>query len=315
MSPPPTTVVYCFDKGYAPYGAVSTFSLISNAKSALEIFWIVPHEDQASIVPLLSAVEEKTGQSVTLITVLPDLFDTWKVINHISRGTYLRLLIPSLINESRVIYLDADTLILSDLSPLFSMDMGNHLIAGVKDPGDTIAQFPRHAGDPYLNAGVLLMNLDALRADVFLEKAQALYQKHETEIVYLDQCLINKYAEGRKLVVDSGWNRLVFSHSYTASSFEQLVQDSETAILHFVSQFKPWQRWCTPVVFDFWWQYGNRLGVENLKPETLTTSTADHALTIARYFDEKERFSEASIIKSKMIDDLIALLKGNAATA
>ncbi|SAK40625.1 General stress protein A [Caballeronia pedi] len=311
----PITVAYCFDKGYAPYAAVSTFSLASNAKSALQIFWIVPQEDQASIVPIKSVVEQKTGLSIKLITVPPDHFDNWKTLGHISRGTYLRLLIPTLIHESRVIYVDADTLVMSDLGPLFSMDMGDHLIAGVPDPGASMSRIPRRVDDPYLNAGVLLMDLDALRNDGMLEKAKGLYQEHEHQLELLDQCLLNKYAEGRKLVVDSGWNRMMFSHAITESHFNEILKEDNLAILHFVTVFKPWQRWCTPAIFDFWWSHANQLGIQGLRPETLTTSTAGQALSMVNFLDTNERFKEASSIKSKMIDERLARMSDSAATA
>jgi lipopolysaccharide biosynthesis glycosyltransferase len=312
--PSPIPVVYCFDEGYAPYAAVSTLTLAANSRSALKVYWIVPQEEQSTILPILAAVEQKTAQSIQLIAVPADHFDNWRIVNHISRAGYFRLLIATLIAESRAIYVDADTLVLSDLEPLYSTDMGDHLLAGVPDPGESRSTVPRRDGDPYLNSGVLLMNLDALREDDFLAKAQALYQAHEQELVWIDQCLINKYAEGRKLVVSSRWNRLLFSHGYSEAQLEALLREESPAILHFISHLKPWQRWCPQPIVDFWWRYADQLGIESLKPEPISSATAETALGVVYYLEANERSGEASSIKNKIIEDLIALVKERAPT-
>jgi lipopolysaccharide biosynthesis glycosyltransferase len=302
------TVVYCFDKNYAPYAAVSLFSLVSsNPRGGFQVIWIVPEEDHASITPIRTAIEKKTGVSISLFTVGLKDFTGWWVDAHLSIGTYLRLLIPTLVNEPRALYVDADTLVLSDIEPLFSMDLGNNLIAGAPDVlGGKISKLARHPDDPYLNAGVLLMDLAALREDRMLEKARLIHDAHKHELIMHDQCVINKYAEGRKLVLDSKWNRLLPPSTVTDLQFKELISKENPAILHFVSHYKPWQRWCTPAVSDFWWQFADQLGIEEIKATEITT--IDQSIMFSRILDANERYREASSRKEQIIGDLISLV-------
>ncbi|MFM0052378.1 glycosyltransferase family 8 protein [Caballeronia grimmiae] len=302
------TVVYCFDKNYAPYAAVSIFTLASSNKStAFQFVCLVPEEDHANVIPIMTALEKKTGLSITLQAVRMDDFSGWWINAHLSISTYLRLLIPTLINEPRALYVDADTLVLSSLESLFSMDLKNCLLAGTPDVlGGQISKIPRSSEDTYLNAGVLLMDLDALRQDGMLDKAMTIYRAYQHQLVMYDQCLINKYAEGRKLVLDSKWNRLLAASTVTDVQFKQLLTNENPAILHFVSHYKPWQRWCTPAVAEFWWHHADQAGIDELKPTEITS--IDQSIMFSRILDANARYEEASERKEAIIQELISLV-------
>ncbi|SAL70164.1 General stress protein A [Caballeronia peredens] len=298
-------IIFCFDRNYAHYAAVSAHSLLINSRSELRIFWIVPVEDESYVLAVAEQLANRTGLNVTVIPASSAAFADWKVSNHFTRGMYLRLLIPTLIDAPRAIYLDADTLVLADLEPLYTIDLGDKLIAGVPDPaGERSTRIPRRAGDPYINSGMLVMNLDALREDRMFEKAQSIYARYERDAAWPDQCVINKYAEGRKLVLREGWNRQVSASHITRTQFEAVLRENDLSIIHFVDAVKPWQKWCNPYVGDFWWSYASRLTIDGLKPQEITT--IDQAIQFARVLDANERYMEPSRFK----DDIIARLAG-----
>ncbi|WP_277187302.1 glycosyltransferase family 8 protein [Caballeronia sp. BR00000012568055] len=294
------TVVYSFDRNYAHYAAVSTYSLALHSRSALRIVWVIPADDLEHIAPVAANLEVE----VELRPVEPGEFSAWKASHHFSQAMYLRLLIPSLIHEPRAIYLDADTLVLSDLAALHAVDLGNNLLAGVPDPaGAQSSRVPRQCGDPYLNSGMLLMNLDALRNDNMLEKAKAIYCEYENELAWPDQCVINKYAEGRKITLDVKWNRQISAFDITEAQFDSVLSESGLAVLHFVDSVKPWHKWCNPSVGDFYWRYADRARIDGLKPQEITT--IDQAMLFARVLDHNARFQEASMLKQRIIESLL----------
>ena len=93
-------------------------------------------------------------------------------ISHTSSVTYYRLSLPKIISEDRCIYLDTDTIVLSDLSELFSLLSDEMLIAGVKAAGyywpeeslkEKAKKLQINTFDAYVNAGVLVMNLKLMR--------------------------------------------------------------------------------------------------------------------------------------------------------
>lgn len=78
-----------------------------------------------------------------------------------SKYTLYRLMIPKLLpGVDKAIYLDADTLVTCDLWELFNREV--KMIAGIEDTGAVTHR--RDLGlEKYINAGVLLMNLKAIR--------------------------------------------------------------------------------------------------------------------------------------------------------
>lgn len=74
-------------------------------------------------------------------------------------------------SEERVLYLDSDTIVCQDLSPLFEMDMKGLDLGAVEIPyfhGDPFWASLNNFGFPvstydYFNAGVLLMNIPLLK--------------------------------------------------------------------------------------------------------------------------------------------------------
>ena len=71
---------------------------------------------------------------ITLLHGLPTA-KYWSV--ETSVATYARLLIPDLLPKTieRTLYLDADCIVVSDLTALWQMDMGQAAIAGIADVG------------------------------------------------------------------------------------------------------------------------------------------------------------------------------------
>jgi lipopolysaccharide biosynthesis glycosyltransferase len=300
----PITVVYSFDSKYAHYAAVSTYSLAAHSTTPLRIVWIIPDTDTAGILPIAEELAGKFDLHIDVVPVAMAGFTAWKVSHHFTLAMYLRLLIPSLIPGPRALYLDADTLVLKDLSALYFTDLGGNLIAGVIDGfGHETSKVPRADGDPYLNSGVLLMDLDALRSDRMLEKATALYLEHEHELAWPDQCVINKYAEGRKLVLHPGWNCRVSAYDIGPGQFDGVLSEPDLSILHFVSFVKPWQTWSDPRISDFWWQYARRAQIDGLAPQEV--STVGQAILFTHMLDKSERFREASKMKSDIISFLM----------
>lgn len=245
-------VVFCFDAKFAQPAAVGIASVYSNASSAVRFYCLVPNEDIGNI-KVIDGLKEKLD--LTVIPVDKNVFAGWKT-GHLSLAAYLRLLIPDHVPEKRAIYLDSDTLTLGDLSELFSLDLGTNLIGamgGKGEPGDT--RVPRSPEDNYVNSGVLLMDLDVLRADNFLQKCRDIYRTYQPQIIWHDQCVLNKYAECRKLLIDPKWNYKIWP-GIAKNHWDTAV--SSAKILHFTMGAKPWL-WAPQHVKTLWGIYESKL--------------------------------------------------------
>ena len=57
--------------------------------------------------------------------------------------TFSRLALPTILeNESRVLYLDVDTLIRGNLSEFYNIDLDGYAVAGVKEPNKSSENEP-----------------------------------------------------------------------------------------------------------------------------------------------------------------------------
>jgi lipopolysaccharide biosynthesis glycosyltransferase len=296
-------VVYCFDAGYSGYAAVSMASLHRHARTPLKFHCIVPASDLGR-VPAVEAAARSFGLDVSMVAADERPFADWKEAFHINRTTYLKLLIPSLIDESTVVYVDADTIVLGDLAALHSTPLNGTRFAGVIDPaGAETSRMPRSQGDAYINAGVMVMDLDGLRQDGFLRRCGEIHAQYHASLTWLEQCIINKFAENRKTLVDPRWNRQVFANSVTRAQWTELVAEGRSAILHFVGPIKPWMQWCNPLVAEFWWRQAAPLRLADLKPTLV--SGIEQGLALAEVLDLIEDHRGASGIKGDIIKTLL----------
>lgn len=89
-----------------------------------------------------------------------------------------RLFLPDVVDASRVLYLDVDTLALGDLAPLFAGDLRGRALGAVRNVFQPNHRW--HAGElglaprAYFNSGVLLMDLDRIRSEGLMTRAREL---------------------------------------------------------------------------------------------------------------------------------------------
>ncbi|MCX7344483.1 MAG: glycosyltransferase family 8 protein [Alphaproteobacteria bacterium] len=300
----PTVVAYCFDRHFAPYAAVSTLSVITSSKTPVAIYWCVDQRDTQHLTPYIEAIGKKTAAKIHVVPVDIGEFLAWKTVHHFTPATYLRLLLPEVLPLDKLIYIDADTLVLGDLSDLFAIDLGERVLAGVPDPaGARVSKIARAAGDPYLNTGIMLMDTARMRREGSLARCREIYRDFEREITWVDQCIINKYAEHRKLALPEKWNRLCFSNALSPDESKRILSRENTRVLHFLGPIKPWQECCNPVVSSFWWRHADRLGLKGLAPVRITT--IEQALESARTLDANAMYREASRTKDVIINWLL----------
>jgi len=292
-------VVFCFDRKYSQAAAVATYSLISNSQSPLRIYWIVPSNDYAGLSKFKTQIEEKIGHEILLRSANISIFQGWKTANHFNESVYLRLLIPELVDEKKVIYLDSDTIVLGDLLDLFTLDINSYFLGGAVDDGAGAAsQIPLTNKDQYINSGVLLMNLDSLRENNFLSSLKKIQGQFFNEITWPDQCLLNKFADEKKLILDSKWNLMLSPNAIAASEFKKFIT-SEIKIIHFVGSIKPWQKWCNPEILNYWKRYAELALSADLILEEI--SNPEQAFSLALSLDLNGAFNDASMLKSEII--------------
>jgi lipopolysaccharide biosynthesis glycosyltransferase len=217
----------------------------------------------------LRRVVERSSRRVDVELVKVDVarYAHLKTTEHVSRAMYFRLLLPEAIpvRFSKVIYLDCDLLVRADLSRLWRADMlGKPLLAAqdfgapvfsTKTLGFPYQRFGIDPQTPYLNSGVLVMDLARWRAEGYADAIQRFLVEHQADVQFGDQDGINAVMAGNWGELDPLWN--VQTYIGLDERYLQMIEDSphkrrlvrdrrrlmrDAFIWHFVGEWKPWIR-------------------------------------------------------------------------
>lgn len=192
----------------------------------------------------------------------PDLsmFTGLKRINHISTAMIYRVLAPFIVEVDKALYLDCDIIVRHNIAELFEIDVD--YIGGVKD-GNYIRQANKNnLSSIYINSGILIMNLKALRdMEDYIKRLEDVVNGGYNLSLY-DQDLINIAFQNEIELLPAKWN--VFAKIYNEKYTNQdLIERHEVranpAIIHWCGHKKPWNSkdvWMR----EEWFKYYKREG-------------------------------------------------------
>ena len=169
----------------------------------------------------------------------------------ITRSTYLRLYLDEVLADfTRVVYLDGDMTPLVDLAPLLHMvPRAAPVMAAYSldhKPERTYASLPLLRDAGYLQAGLQIYDLKAVREERILKDAIKFALEHPETCGLGDQDAINVVLQGRWQVLDWRWNVMNKDARFLPSPFY---------IRHHGGPSKPWsadKSECEPHIVRKW---------------------------------------------------------------
>lgn len=274
-------VVYCFDPNYLACGLISIYSVLKQSSGPVNVTVI-----GGNFRPKHSALLRELGGHFPNANVDFQHFDLaeFKSVlsgfsnTHMTASTLIRLHIPWLM-EGRVVYLDADTLVVRDITGLYGSDLNGCPIGACLDTGMAISyrkcnrfrlsnifrparsrrwklyfenahkalgvDFERM----YFNAGVLVMDTDAIRsADVEKKLADVTRAESKWQKFY-DQDWLNYYFQSKVQFLDLKFNvftSLLRDLKYSSPEMRPQIKASiaNPSIIHYTGPpgRKPWNR-------------------------------------------------------------------------
>lgn len=202
-------IVLGSDENFAQHLAVTIASILHNARSDIA-FHILHDGLSAATIEKIRSCAAIRPASFEFIELQLEEFKDLPSRPNISLMTYARMKIPTLLpHVSRVLYLDCDMVVCTDLAPLWQTDLGTHPVAACLDyisphKIEKLGINPQH----YFNAGMLLMNLDAMRAMGFNEIVVAGFAD-QNRIFAHDQDFLNLIFKDNWQRVHSRWNVVI----------------------------------------------------------------------------------------------------------
>lgn len=196
------------------------------------------------------------------------------------RSICFRLFAPDLLSEeiSRLIYLDCDVIVNTDLRPLWETDMDGYTCAAVNDADrctdsaltgmlSPLKSLPH--SHRYFNSGVMVMDLQEMRRSRIHSSMLRLILDYGAMLPYPDQDALNIVLSGRWKRLPCYWNlmpgALVRSIYPTLAEDEQrtikeLTSGSPRGIIHYYGPYHPWDE--TSLIFhpmEYLWESCRRI--------------------------------------------------------
>jgi lipopolysaccharide biosynthesis glycosyltransferase len=287
-------VVCASDAEYLPHCATMLHSLIATQRGPVQVH-LLSSAEMTRELGRLSAWVEELGAAIAIHGVDEDRLVG--VHHPFSLTSWYRVLIPELLTGlDRALYLDCDLIVTDSLEPLQRPDLSGHLLAAVTNPPFTPEWARRHTAalgmtgtDDYFNCGVLLMNLDGLRAgnwtrriieygmehvdharsqevdESSTEQAFNYGLNHPERLLFPDQDAMNAVLWKHRLKLHPRWNyQLLFKRVgfRTEELTDEVVTEARAkpAIRHFEGpgHSKPWHSEADPADADVYWAHRNQ---------------------------------------------------------
>ena len=220
-------VVYSSDENYAQHLAVSIVSLLENNKQEESItFYIFDNNITEASKTKIRELCTQYKREVHYIEFRDYALNLKSKINcPISISTYARLFIAELLPASckRVIYLDCDTVVNGSIGSLLSMKMNNASVAGVLDtlPSYSKKNLGLRESDCYINAGVLLIDVEKWRNYDATDKFLRYLKDNDYKVFYQDQGVINAVLNSEMIILPPGYNVLT---PFLTTKYKRLVK-------------------------------------------------------------------------------------------
>ena len=192
--------------------------------------------------------------SFHFIRVDPEQFADFPQTGRYPLEIYYRLAAPHLLPDdlSRILYLDVDTVVLNSLQGLYETDFEGNYYVGCTHTRDFLTQVNRirlksNSDAVYINTGVLLMNLPALRENLSMEDICNYVQKHAHALLLPDQdILMGLYGDKVKLAETLRFNlsdriMTIYNKEHRHHKIDLEWVRRNTSIVHYCGHNKPWK--------------------------------------------------------------------------
>ncbi len=193
------------------------------------------------------------------------------ILPRITKATYYRLFLAKILPNSvdKVLFLDGDIIINKNLSSLWERDVNNIAVCGVIDQeNDNIDVYNRLQYSPefgYFNAGVLLINLLYWRTHDMTNKFLQFVNDYPERIKYHDQDVLNGVLHDNKLFLPIKYNtqtaffykKEYIKYNYMKFGVEIMEARENPFIVHFSTDFKPWNDDCAHPYRELFLYYKN----------------------------------------------------------
>ena len=276
MKRDPLRVVTLADDAYAMPLAVMVRSLLENHRPgrALQLTVIDGGISSEARGRLEASWRDRADQIGASWRFVPPSFSTAEdlpVWGRVPRLSYARIALDDYFTGGRVVLLDSDTLVLTDLSPLHDVDLEGAIAGATRDPYipvvsaiDGLAKWREldlPPQTPYFNCGVMTVDVDAWIENRVTSRAFDYVGCNGSDLRQYDQDAVNVVLVKQWKELDGRWQ----AHPRTRWAVGRpTVHDPW--IVHFSGRLKPWAYQAGTELDRLFFEYLGRTAWRGFRP-------------------------------------------------
>lgn len=257
-------LLFAIDKKFIPLFGTCIRSIVKNGGCSHYDAYILHSDfDEEAKVDTQNLAGEQVN--CHFIDIDPTIFDGFPTTKRYPKQIYYRLAAPLLLpkNLDRILYLDVDLVVINPLKELYEMDFQDACYVGcshTKEILTKINQVRIGAGEdaPYVNTGVLLMNLTVLRSVVKMDDIRSYAQEKMHTFILPDQDILAAlYGDRIRLADTMKYNLsdlMLLRHNVRPGNPKldtDWVRDN-AVIIHYCGKNKPWKSNYIGPLGQFW---------------------------------------------------------------
>lgn len=248
-------IAYSCDENYVQHTGISILSLLENniELDNINIYFIYKDISNNSLDILLKLVTSynRNFYPIPFESICYDL-EIKNTGRHIET-VYTKLFFSRISNIEKILYIDSDTVIIDSIWEFYNTELGNNLIGGVETLSvERKNELGLRRSDRFINDGVVLMNLRAIKEENYLIKFQECIKEYAGHPPVLSEGVINKVCRNRILVCNPRFNLmsglihfksklfLDVTDYYSRKEIREAVKNP--VIIHYLTGFygRPW---------------------------------------------------------------------------
>ncbi len=269
------------DAGYLHPLTVMLRSLMDNHTCEIDVYVMNSGLTEDHLEQVRRGVEVYCGAEVTrrmrLIDVKVDsqMLKDAPITDRYPQEMYYRIFAAKFLPQDldRVLYLDPDMVIIHSLAGLYCMDLGNDWFAAASHVGPVLEKINElrlqsEESGPYINSGVMLMNLKELRENQDIQQVFDYIEKMKDALILPDQDVISALYGGKIREIDhyryNMTERILRVQQLPGVAGLQNLQGMDPVdvkwicknccIIHYIGRNKPWKdRYLGKLDFFYQW--------------------------------------------------------------